>query len=593
MTKRASFMNRHLAVAVATLVFLATAPASHAITRQPVAAQNGMVVTSQRLASEVGRQILEQGGNAVDAAVAVGYALAVTNPCCGNLGGGGFATLHLADGRDVFLNFREKAPAAASENMYLDEKGELVPGLSLKGYLSVAVPGTVMGLETLREKYGSLPRQVLMAPAITLADEGFILAKGDADILAASAKHFVGEPNVAAIFLNNGKPWQSGQRFVQKDLARTLKLIADEGPDAFYKGGIADAIVAASSANGGRLAKKDFADYRVAETAPVTCSYRGHVLISAPPPSSGGTAICQILGVIEAYPMAEFGHHSAKAIHTMVEAMRHTFVDRNFLLGDPQFVSNPVEHLLSKEHSARIRAKIDPAKASSSKDVQPGIAPHEGTETTHYSIVDKAGNAVAVTYTINALFGAKVIAGSTGFFLNDEMDDFTTKLGAANLFGLVQGKKNAIAPGKRPLSSMSPTIITKNGRTFMVLGSPGGSRIISIAVGVILNVVEYGMNIQEAVNAPRIHHQWLPDEIFVEPFAISRDTRDILIRMGHKVTEQSPWGAAEAILIGPEKDPNGEAASSGNDAMAGGGAEPGMIYGANDDRRPSGAAVGY
>lgn len=586
MKRRAFFL---LAAAVTTL---STVTVSHAVTRPPIAAEHGMVVSSQRDASEIGKQILERGGNAVDAAVAVGYALAVTHPCCGNIGGGGFATLHLADGRDAFVNFREKAPAAASETMYLDPKGELVEGLSLKGYLAVAIPGTVLGLETMREKYGTMSRDALMAPAIELAEKGFILGKGDADILAASAKHFAGEPNIAAIFLHDGKPWQAGERFIQKDLAHTLKLIAERGTDVFYRGEIADAIVAASSAHGGKLSKQDFADYTVTEGPPVKCTYRSYVLISAPPPSSGGTAICEILNIIEAYPIGKFGYHSAQAIHLMVEAMRHTYVDRNFLLGDPTFVGNPLDRLLSKDYAGEIRAKIDGNKASASKDVAPGIPPHEGTETSHYSIVDKAGNAVSVTYTINAFFGAKVIAGGTGFFLNDEMDDFTTKPGAANLFGLVQGKRNAIAPGKRPLSSMSPSIITKDGRTFMVLGSPGGSRIITTLVEVISNIVDHGMTIQEAVNAPRIHHQWLPDEIYAEPFAISPDTRNILTGMGYKLTGQSPWGAAEAILIGPEKNA-AEQASSGNDAMVGGGAEAGILYGANDDRRPAGAAIGY
>jgi gamma-glutamyltranspeptidase/glutathione hydrolase len=586
-------MKRAIVLAAIAVCHLTVIPAAHAVTREPVAAEHGMVVSSQRDASEVGKQILEQGGNAVDAAVAVGYALAVTNPCCGNIGGGGFATLHLADGRDLFINFREKAPAAANESMYLDAKGEIIAGLSLKGYLAVAVPGTVLGLETMRQKYGTLSREALMAPATKLAEQGFVLGKGDADILAASAKHFSGAPNVAAIFLHDGKPWRAGERFVQTNLARTLKLIAEQGPDAFYRGEIADAVVAASSANGGNLTRQDFADYTVTETSPVKCSYRGYVLISTPPPSSGGTAICEILTILEAYPMAELGYHSAQAIHLMVEAMRHTFVDRNFLLGDPAFVDNPLDRLLSKDYAGEIRKKIDPAKASTSKDVQPGIAPHEGTQTTHYSIVDKAGNAVSVTSTINAFFGAKVIAGATGFFLNDEMDDFTTKPGAANLFGLVQGKKNAIAPGKRPLSSMSPTIVTKDGRTLMVLGSPGGSRIITIAVEVILNVIDYGMTIQEAVDAPRIHHQWLPDEIVAEPFAISPDTRNVLTSMGYKVTQQSPWGAAEAILIGPEKSAATGEASSGNDAMVGGRTEPGILYGANDDRRPAGLAIGY
>ena len=575
------------------LIALAGSSAVLAVTRQPVTAESGMVVTSQHLASDVGVQILRQGGNAVDAAVAVGYVLAVTNPCCGNIGGGGFATLHLADGRDLFINFREKAPLAATEKMYLDAAGEVVPDLSLKGYLAVGVPGSVLGLDTMLQKFGTMPRAVVMAPAIKLADEGFILNQGDADILAASTKQFVDQPNVAAIFLNAGQPWKAGEVFVQKNLAATLKLIAGQGPDAYYKGPIADAIVAASSANGGVLSKKDFENYTVTESPPVKCNYRGYELISSPPPSSGGTAVCEILNIIEGYPMKELGFHSAASIHFMVEAMRHTFVDRNFQLGDPDFVKNPLERLLSESYAGEIRAKIDPAKASSSKDVQPGIAPHEGTETTHYSIVDAGGNAVAVTYTINALFGAKVIAGDTGFFLNDEMDDFTVKPGVANLFGLVQGKTNVIAPGKRPLSSMSPTIVTKDGKTFMVLGSPGGSRIITIVVEAIMNVVDHGMNIQEAVNAPRIHHQWLPDQITVEPFALSPDTAKILGDMGYKIVEQAPWGAAEAILIGPKEDSTAVAATSGNDAMAASKPIPGRLYGGQDDRRPAGSAVGY
>ena len=575
------------------LIALAGSSAVLAVTRQPVTAESGMVVTSQHLASDVGVQILRQGGNAVDAAVAVGYVLAVTNPCCGNIGGGGFATLHLADGRDLFINFREKAPLAATEKMYLDAAGEVVPDLSLKGYLAVGVPGSVLGLDTMLQKFGTMPRAVVMAPAIKLADEGFILNQGDADILAASTKQFVDQPNVAAIFLNAGQPWKAGEVFVQKNLAATLKLIAGQGPDAYYKGPIADAIVAASSAKGGVLSKKDFENYTVTESPPVKCNYRGYELISSPPPSSGGTAVCEILNIIEGYPMKELGFHSAASIHFMVEAMRHTFVDRNFQLGDPDFVKNPLERLLSESYAGEIRAKIDPAKASSSKDVQPGIAPHEGTETTHYSIVDAGGNAVAVTYTINALFGAKVIAGDTGFFLNDEMDDFTVKPGVANLFGLVQGKTNVIAPGKRPLSSMSPTIVTKDGKTFMVLGSPGGSRIITIVVEAIMNVVDHGMNIQEAVNAPRIHHQWLPDQITVEPFALSPDTAKILGDMGYKIVEQAPWGAAEAILIGPKEDSTAVAATSGNDAMAASKPIPGRLYGGQDDRRPAGSAVGY
>jgi gamma-glutamyltranspeptidase/glutathione hydrolase len=341
------------------------------------------------------------------------------------------------------------------------------------------------------------------------------------------------------------------------------------------------------------LSKKDFESYSVSETEPVRCTYRGLVIISAAPPSSGGTTVCQILNIVEAFPIGELGYHAAASVHLMAEAMRHAFVDRNFLLGDPDFVKNPVEQLVSKTYADKIRATIDPAKAGNSKDVQQGTPPHEGMETTHSSIVDAKGNAIAVTYTINALFGAGVIAGDTGFLLNDEMDDFTTKPGAANMFGLVQGKKNAIAPGKRPLSSMSPTIVMKDGKVLMVLGSPGGSRIISILVQTIMNVADHGMTIQEAVNAPRIHHQWLPDQISVEPFALSPDTRKILEGMGHKIVEQTPWGAAEAILIVPDAPLGSSAESSGNDATAEHNPDAGLLLGGHDDRRPAGAAAGY
>ena len=584
-------MNAFGKLLTVTLLLAGTTLAP-AVTRQPTSADNGMVVTSQHLASDVGIEILKQGGNAVDAAVAVGFALAVTNPCCGNIGGGGFATLHMADGRDVFLNFREKAPLASTEKMFLDATGNVVPDLSLKGYLAVGVPGSVLGLDTLLQKYGTMNREQVMAPAIKLAEQGFVLNQGDVNILATSAKDFATQPNVAAIFLHDGKPWAVGDVFVQKNLAATLKQISASGPDAFYKGPIADALVEASTKNGGILTKKDLADYSVTEALPIKCSYRGYDLISTPPPSSGGTAVCEILNILKGYPMGDLGFHSAAGIHYMVEAMRHTFVDRNFQLGDPDFVKNPLDKLLSNSYANDIRNKIDPLKASSSKDVQPGKEPHEGTQTTHYSIVDSKGDAVSVTYTINALFGARVIAGDTGFFLNDEMDDFTTKPGVPNLFGLVQGKTNVIAPGKRPLSSMSPTIVTKNGKTFMVLGSPGGSRIISIVVETIMNVVDYGMQVQEAVNAPRIHHQWLPDEVAVEPFALSPDTTKILRDMGYTLKTQLPWGAAEAILIGPPADPAAPA-SSGNDAMAANKPIPGKLYGAHDDRRPAGSAAGY
>jgi gamma-glutamyltranspeptidase/glutathione hydrolase len=579
------------AVIIGALLALSCPGPVGAASRAPVTSEKGMVVSSQHIASEVGAEILRQGGNAVDAAVAVGYALAVVNPCCGNIGGGGFATLHLADGRDVFLNFRERAPLAATETMYLDAKGEVIEGQSLTGYKAVAVPGTVLGLDTLLERYGTMTRGTVMAPAIRLAAEGFVLDQGDSDIIARAAEGLAREPAAAGLFLKEGKPLAAGDRLVQKNLAETLSAIAAKGPDAFYKGSIAERIVAASAANGGVLTREDFASYTVTEEKPIRCSYRGHVIVSAPPPSSGGTTICLIMNILQGYPMAEFGWQSAKSVHVLAEAMRHAFVDRNFRLGDPAFVANPVEQLLSEAHAAEIRAAIDMTKAAKSSDVQPGTPPHGGTQTTHYSIIDAAGNAVAVTYTINALFGAKVIAGDTGFFLNGEMDDFTVKPGTPNLFGLVQGQANAIAPGKRPLSSMSPTIVTRGGKPFIVMGSPGGSRIITIVVQVLLNVIEHGMTIQEAVNAPRIHHQWLPDQIAVEPFALSPDTRALLEAMGHKIAVQSEWGAAEAILIGLEDAAAASPEDSGNDAMARRKPVPGLRYGAHDDRRPSGGAA--
>jgi len=566
----------------------------HAASVPAVEAQNGMVVTSQHLASQVGVDILKMGGNAIDAAVAVGYAQAVVNPCCGNIGGGGFMTIHLADGRDTFINFRETAPAAASANMYLDANGKVVGDASLYGYLAVGVPGTVLGLDTAQHKYGLLTRAQVMAPAIKLARDGFILNRGDTDILDTTIAYFKKDPEATRIFLRpDGSPLQPGDRLVQKDLAKTLEAISRHGPDAFYKGAIPAAVERASKKGGGIITAADFAAYTITESAPVSCTYRGYIFVSAPPPSSGGTTMCQILNTLEGYDMKALGFHSAASIHLMTEAMRHAYMDRNTFLGDPAFVNNPLERLLSKSYAASIRAKIDADKATPSDQVQPGIAPHEKTETTHYSIVDKAGNAVSTTYTVNGRFGAVVIAPGTGFFLNDEMDDFTAKIGVKNMYGLVQGATNSIAPGKRPLSSMSPSLVTKDGKIFMVVGSPGGSRIITITLETALNVIDYDMAPQEAVDAPRIHHQWLPDEVFYETRGLSPDTLKILHDMGYKMTEQTPWGAAELILIGLPGAAGVSAASSGNDSGVSGKVRTGFYYGANDGRRPSGSAVGY
>ncbi|MEG1465469.1 MAG: gamma-glutamyltransferase [Hafnia sp.] len=579
---------------MASALSLALLQGANAASMPAVEAKNGMVVSSQHLASQVGVDILKMGGNAIDAAVAVGYAQAVVNPCCGNIGGGGFMTIHLANGEDTFINFRETAPAAASANMYLDEKGNVKKGASLYGYLAAGVPGTVLGLDTAQRKYGKLTRQQVMEPAIKLAREGFILNRGDTDILDTTIAKFRDDPEAARIFLReNGDPLQPGDRLIQTDLANTLESIAQNGPDAFYQGKIPQAVEAAAKKGGGILTAKDFADFRIAETAPITCSYRGYQFVSAPPPSSGGVTLCEILNVLEGYDLKASGFNSAQTIHTMTEAMRHAYMDRNTFLGDPAFVKNPTEKLLSKEYAVEIRKQIQPELVTPSSRVQPGMEPHEKPETTHYSIVDHNGNAVSTTYTINGRFGSVVIAPGTGFFLNDEMDDFTVKVGEQNMYGLVQGATNAIAPGKRPLSSMTPTLVTKDGKVFMVVGSPGGSRIITITLQTVLNVIDHGMTPQEAVDAPRIHHQWLPDEVYFEQRGLSADTQKLLQERGYKLVEQTPWGAAELIMVGLPGAAGVSSESSGNDSAVSGKVREGFIYGANDVRRPSGSAVGY
>ncbi|HII2979766.1 TPA: gamma-glutamyltransferase [Yersinia enterocolitica] len=568
--------------------------ALHAASTPAVEAKNGMVVTSQYLASQVGTDILKMGGNAVDAAVAVGYAQAVVNPCCGNIGGGGFMTIHLADGTDTFINFRETAPAAASADMYLDKEGKVTKDASLYGYLAAGVPGTVLGMDSAQKKYGKLTRQQVMAPAIKLAQEGFVLTRADTDILDTTVKRFRQDPESARIFLRkNGEALQPGDRLIQADLADTLTAISEKGPDAFYQGKIPQAVEAAAKKGGGILTAADFANYKITETTPITCSYRGYKFVSSPPPSSGGVTLCETLNVLEGYDLKSMGFNSAAYIHTLTEAMRHAYMDRNTFLGDPEFVKNPIDRLLSKSYAADIRKQIVANKATPSVEVQPGMQPHEKPETTHYSIVDHDGNAVSTTYTVNGRFGAVVIAPGTGFFLNDEMDDFTVKVGEQNLYGLVQGATNSIAPGKRPLSSMSPTLVTKDGKTFMVLGSPGGSRIITITLQTALNVIDHGMAPQEAVDAPRIHHQWLPDEVYYEQRGVSVDSLNLLKTMGYKMVEQNPWGAAELILVGLAGVEGVSPANSGNDSAVSGKVREGYLYGANDVRRPAGAAIGY
>ena len=570
---------------------LAARPAA-AASPLAVEAANGMVVSAHRLASAAGIEMLRQGGNAIDAAVAVGYALAVVDPCCGNIGGGGFLTAHLADGRDIFLNFREKAPASATADMYLDAAGKPVAGGSLYGWRAVGVPGTVMGLDTALARYGTLDRAIVMAPAIRLASAGFTLTRPDSDIIGFQAARLRQDPLLARIFLGqDGQALPPGAVLVQSDLAATLRAIAASGAEAFYHGAIPHAVAGEAQDHGGLLTQADFAAYTVTEAAPVRCAYRGYTVLSAAPPSSGGTALCEILNVLQGYDLRGMGYHSAAALHVMVEAMRHAYLDRNTYLGDPDFVTNPLARLLSADHATAIRAAIGP-RATPSRDLGPGIAPHEPTQTTHYSVADAQGNAVAVTYTLNGGFGAVVMAPGTGFLLNNEMDDFTTAVGAPNLYGLVQGAANAIAPGKRPLSSMAPTIVLRDGKVVMVTGSPGGSRIITIVLETILNMVDFAMTPQEAVDAPRVHHQWLPDTVFAEPFAVSADTRAVLDGLGTNITQQGKWGAAEMIVVGPPALPAAKLAA-GIDSALSGTMRPGLFYGASDSRRPAGAAIGF
>lgn len=578
-----SFRLKSLPVTLFLALSLAP-PEGRAASPEPVKAEHGMVVTAQHLASDVGVAVLKSGGNAVDAAVAVGYALAVTYPTAGNIGGGGFMTIRFKDGRTTFLDFRERAPQAATKTMYLDGRGDVIKGLSTDGYLAVGVPGPVMGFEVARSRYGTKPLAELIAPAIALAKDGFVLEEGDVSTFEGRAERLAKDPAAAAIFLKpDGKAFAAGEKLVQTDLAASLSSIAEKGPDAFYKGAIADQIVKASSEKGGVLAKADFERYAVRELEPVKCNYRGYDIVSSPPPSSGGVIICEILNVLEGYPLSYMGYGAADTVHAMIEAMRHAYVDRNTSLGDPDFVENPVAKLTDKAYAKEIRAKIDPFRAGVSATLIPkGFG--ESKETTHYSIIDDEGNAVAVTYTLNGSFGSGVVAPGTGILLNNEMDDFTSKPGVPNLYGLIQGEANAIAPGKTPLSSMSPTIISKDGKPFMVIGSPGGARIITITLEAILNVIDHGMNIQEAVDAPRIHHQWLPDKVFMEPYALSPDTRKLLSAMGHNVQIDESWtiwGQATGILVGGE---------SLSDIEAGGGAR---YNGAVDSRIGAGAARGY
>jgi len=530
------------------LVAFAACSSVGAATREPVHARHAMVVAAEPRAAQIGLDVLKGGGNAVDAAVAVGFALAVTHPRAGNLGGGGFMLIRLADGRSTFIDFREKAPAAATRDMYLDASGEPTDR-SVVGYQAAGVPGTVRGLALAREKYGSRPWAQLVRPAQQLAERGFPLSYGRAKVLK-SGERLALFTESKRIFLRGGRPFEQGDIFRQKDLAATLKRIAKRGPDEFYTGQTAQLIAADMERNGGLITLADLAAYNPLERRPLEGTYREYKILSAPPPSSGGAGVIQMLNMLEGTDYGEAGAGSAAAIHYVGEVMRRYFADRAEYFGDADFVNVPLDKLLTKPYAVNRRTSIRPDRASSSKEIGPGLGTTpESSETTHFTVVDSQGNAVAVTYTLNGLYGSGVTVAGTGILLNNEMDDFTAKPGSPNMFGLLQSRLNAIEPGKRPLSAMTPTIVSRDGKLLMALGAPGGPRIISTVLQTILNVVDFGMNLRQAIDFPRFHHQWMPDELRIESHGFSPDTIRLLEERGHKIKVTENWSRTMAIQV--------------------------------------------
>lgn len=537
----------------------------------PVFGKQGMVASEQELATQVGVEILQQGGNAVDAAVAVGFALAVVLPNAGNIGGGGFMVLHDGkSGENFTVDFREMAPSKASRDMYLDEQGNVVDGKSLYTHFAVGVPGTVAGMEYALKKWGTLPLEKVMAPAIKLAEEGFIVSNTLAATLQEETETLGKWESSKKIFFKNDRPLVAGERLVQADLANSLRQIAQQGAKAFYEGEIAQKIVAEMEKHNGLITLEDMKGYQSVERKPIVGEYRGYKIVTMPPPSSGGIHLVQILNMLENYSLADSGSNSAETIHYLAETMKLAYADRSEYLGDPDFVKIPVTGLTSKDYAKELIKAIDPDKARPAAEIKPGKPqPYESDQTTHYSVMDKAGNAVAVTYTLNLNFGSGIVAEGTGILLNNEMDDFSAKPGVANAFGLIGGDANAVEGKKRPLSSMTPTLVLKNDKPWLVTGSPGGARIITTVLQSILNTIDHGMNPAEAIVTPRVHHQWLPDELRVEE-GLSPDTLKLLAERGHKISEKAPMGRIQII----------QALDDG-------------FYGYSDPRNPDGKTQGF
>lgn len=545
---------------------------SEMATAQPIYAKHGMVSSQEAIASQIGVDILKQGGNAVDAAVAVGYALAVTLPRAGNIGGGGFMLVHLAEqNKTIAIDYRETAPSKAHKDIFLDEQGNAVDKLSREHGLAVGVPGTVMGMELARQKYGTMSLKQVIAPAIKLAKDGIVVTSDLSNSLSGLKSRISQWPSSAEIFYHaDGSDYQVDEILKQPELAHSLSLIAQKGTDGFYQGETAKKIVAAVKDAGGVMSLQDLANYKVVEREPVRGNYRGYEIVSMPPPSSGGIHIVEMLNVLEKFPINQLGHNTANTLHLMAETMKYAYADRSEFLGDPDFVSIPVAQLTSREYADTIANKIAINKTTPSSEIKPGkLSGHESDQTTHYSVVDQWGNAVANTYTLNFSYGSGLVAKGTGILLNNEMDDFSVKPGTPNGYGLIGGDANAVQGNKRPLSSMSPTIVMKDGKPFIVTGSPGGSRIINITLQIIMNVIDHKLNIAEATAAARIHHQWQPDFIWAE-HTLNRDTISLLEAKGHQVKTQQSIGSTQSIMV----------------------TEQG-IFGASDPRRAGSAAIGH